>query len=131
MRDYIDYKERRDAIEVLVRQHFTKLGMPNLELIALLEHFLYEVNVDERRSGGNADFLNFLANHFVTTWNPEDGRLVEVVRERLGGVGPAGSGLVRRLERRVSRGAGGGAGAGAGTGGAAGPAGSQPAQPPR
>jgi hypothetical protein len=72
-------------------------------LLDLLELYLPEFNVDERRSGGKSEFVDTLAGELAADWGDGSTPAAARIRARLEDLGPAGAGLVQRLEKRGSR----------------------------
>ncbi|WP_419185905.1 O-antigen ligase family protein [Rohdeia mirabilis] len=109
LREYIDPNERRQTTSTFLTRYLMPRGMPALALLDLLETVLPDHNAHERRlregSDGTAgsNVLDDVAAHLHLYWLPEDGDLVEVVRSRFGGSGPAADGLVLRVEQLERR----------------------------
>jgi O-antigen ligase/tetratricopeptide (TPR) repeat protein len=103
MRDFIEFKERRVAFETMLRQRLLPVGLPLPHLLDLLELYLPEFNVDERRSGGKSEFVDTLAGELAADWGDGSTPAAARIRARLEDLGPAGAGLVQRLEKRGSR----------------------------
>jgi tetratricopeptide (TPR) repeat protein len=100
MRDFIEFKERRVAFETLLRLRLLPERPPLAHLLQLLEIYLPEFNVDERRSKGKSEFVDTLAEELAPIFGDGSTAEAQRIRESLAGLGPAGAGLVERLERR-------------------------------
>lgn len=109
LREYIEPTERRQTTATFLTRYLMPRGMPAQQLLDLLETVLPDHNVHERRlraaSDGarGSDVLDAVAEHLHLYWLPEDGDLVEIMRSRFGGSGPAADGMVLRLEQLERR----------------------------
>jgi O-antigen ligase/tetratricopeptide (TPR) repeat protein len=109
LREYIDPNERRQTTGTFLTRYLLPRGIPGEQLLDLLETVLPDHNVNERRlreaSNGarGSDVLDDIAAHLHLYWLPENGNVVDVVRSRFGGSGPAADGLVLRLEQLERR----------------------------
>ncbi|QDU85413.1 O-Antigen ligase [Planctomycetes bacterium Pla163] len=99
LRCYDENNPRRNASEKILTSHFVDRGAPALVILRYMADTISLQDVAERRSGGKNRMLDAIAGHIYTYWLPSDGNVVDRARELLGGTGPAGDGLVERLER--------------------------------
>jgi tetratricopeptide (TPR) repeat protein len=99
LRCYDESQPRRNAAEKLLASHFVERGAPAQVILRFMADTISLQDVAERRSGGKNPMLDAIAGHIYTFWLPGDGNIVERARQLVGGTGPAGDGLVRRIER--------------------------------
>jgi|GEM_PF-3042775 len=99
LREYIDPNERRITTGTFTTRYLMPRGMPSLALMDLCETILRDHNVRERRFENGSQIIDMIAEHIALYWDPADGDMVAEARGRFWGTGPAGDGLVRRLER--------------------------------
>lgn len=98
LREYIDPNERRITTGTFTTSYLMPRGIPPKNLLDFCETIFPDHNVNERRTGGRSQIIDEIAEYLHRRWDPAQGDLVEEARERFWGTGPAGDGLVRRLE---------------------------------